>query len=182
MVDGDKKVTALYQSPSERTTQGVVQGLKLSLGVIAVSAPIFVGMLFPPAGIFFALVGSAAGIASMIPGGDKVAAVFDLINPTKVTTCVARWSFNNAGDPTGGANAGSLISTANTLRKVVNGVDVFVEPIGPLGTAGGLASFGYGLYEAGIGDAELGPQTVDELADASTMTNCLSEQYRGAPS
>ncbi len=181
MVDGDKKVSALYQTGAEHTTQGVLQGLKFSTGILAIATPIFVGMLFPPAGIFFSVVGLGAGIANLIPGGDKVAAVFDLVDPTKITTCVARWSFTNAGDPTGGANVGSMISTANTIRKVVNGVDVFIEPIGPLGTAGGLASFGYGLYDAGIGSAEFGPQTVEELADSAGLTNCLDAQWRGAP-
>jgi len=179
-VDGDKNVTAYYPTDSERTRNGVVQGLKFTAGIFAVAAPIFVGMLFPPAGILFAVIGAGAGIASLIPGGDKVAAVFDLVNPTKITTCIAQWSFNNAGDPTGGKNVGSIVSTANTIRKVVNGVDVLVEPVGPIGAAGGAASFGYGLYSAGIGDANWGPQTVDQLEDKSTLTNCLDDQWRAA--
>ncbi len=41
------------------------------------------------------------------------------------------------------------------------------------------ASLGYGLYDAGIGDANLiGPQSLEELEDRSTITGCLDEQWR----
>jgi len=72
---------------------------------------------FPPAGILFAVLGAGAGIANLIPGGGKVAAVFELLNPTAMTTCIARWSFNNAGDPTGGKNIGAIGKTVKTLGK-----------------------------------------------------------------
>src|SRR5258707_8705137 len=81
-------------------------------------APSILGAILPPAGIFFAVIGAAAGIASLIPGGDKAAAVFDLINPTKIMTCAARWGFGNSGNPTGGTNGGSMLSTLNTVRKI----------------------------------------------------------------
>ena len=181
-VDGDKHVTAYYPSAGESFENGVIKGLKLTSGIFAVALPIFVGMLFPPAGILFGILGAAGGIAALIPGGDKIAAAFDLVNPTKITTCIARWSYANTDDPTGGANVGSIVSTANTIRKVINGVEVFVEPVGPIGAAGGAASFGYGLYEAGIGDADWGasPQTIEQLEDKATLTNCLDEQWRAA--
>ena len=140
-------------------------------------------MLFPPAGIFFGFLSAAAGIASLIkPGGAEVAGVLDLINPTKITTCAARWAFSNAGNPTGGLGVGGIISTANTLRKVYNGVDVVFEGVGPVGLGGSALSLGYGLYDAGIGHADLSPQSVFQTGCTSTMTGCLDEQWRIAGS
>lgn len=180
-VDGDKRVTADYPTKGESWTRSLIQGLKISVGVFAVAAPIFVGLLFPPAGILFAYLGAAAGIASMVPnGGQDVASVFDLINPTKITTCAARWAFSNPGNPTGGGNYGSIVSTANTIRKIYKDVDVSIQPVGLLGASAAIAGFGYGLYDAGIAGAEFDTQTVEELRGTSTMTGCLNDQWQTA--
>jgi hypothetical protein len=182
VVDGNKSVSAAYLTNGQFIGTGILQGLKVSAGVFAVAAPIVLGMMFPPAGILFSVLGAASGLASQIPGGGTAAAVFDLLNPTNITVCAARWSFNNSGDPAGGANIGSAISLANTMRKLNNGTDLVGEPVGPVGAGGGLLSFGYGLYSNGIAGAQLGPTTVDSLADSSTMTNCLNDQWRVAGS
>ncbi len=180
VVDADKRVTGDYPTKTEAVGRAIVQNLKVVVGVLAIMAPIALGMLFPPAGMFFAFLSATAGILNMIPHGDGVAAVFDLINPTKITTCAARWGFGNTGDPTGGYGVGGLLSGTNTLRKVWQGKDVLFEKVGPLGIAGGAASLAYGLYEAGAGNVDTGPQTVEELAGTSTMTGCLNSQWHAA--
>ncbi len=180
VVDSSKRVTGDYPTKTEAVARAIVQNLKVVVGVLAIMAPIALGMLFPPAGMFFALLSATAGILNMIPHGDGVAAVFDLINPTKITTCAARWGFGNTGDPTGGYGVGGLLSGTNTLRKVWQGKDVLFEKVGPLGIAGGAASLAYGLYEAGAGKVDTGPQTVEELAGTSTMTGCLNSQWHAA--
>jgi hypothetical protein len=180
VVDGDKTVTASYLTNAQFTGLGIEQGLKFTAGIMAVAAPIALGALFPPAGILFAVLGAGAGIADLIPGGGTAASVFNLLNPTSITTCAARWAFTNSGNPTGGDNVGSILSTANTVRKVANGADVITAPIGPVGAAGGLASLGMGLYSAGIGNTDFSPQTVEQLNGTSTMTNCLDDQWSAA--
>ena len=183
VMDSDKSVTADYPTKTEEVSRAIVQGLKISVGILAVVAPIALGMIFPPAGIFFAFLSAGAGIASLIkPGGAEVAAVLDLINPSKIATCAARWGFSNSGNPTGGLGVGGMMSTANTFRKLYQGVDVVFEKVGPLGVLGGAASLGYGLYDAGIGHAELGTQSVEQLRGTSTMTGCLDQQWRIAGS
>ena len=57
---------------------------------------------------------------------------------------------------------------------------VLFDKVGPLGLAGGAASLAYGLYEAGAGKVDTGPQTVEELAGTSTMTGCLNSQWHAA--
>ena len=178
VMDQSKRVTGDYPSNSEAVARALVQNLKVVVGVLAIMAPIALGMLFPPAGMFFAFLGAMAGIANMIPHGGPVASMFDLVNPTKITTCAARWGFTNSGDPTGGYGVGSLISGTNTLRKFVQGKELIFEKVGPLGMAGGAASLAYGLYEAGAGKVDLSPQTVEELAGTSTMTGCLNQQWK----
>lgn len=183
-MDANQHVTADYPTSGQRTAMIFAQVAKIYTGVLAIAAPIIVGMLIPPLGIALSLVGAAAGIASLIPGGDKVAAVFDLVNPVKITQCAASWGFSNeAGNPTGGPNVGSLVSTANTVRKVVQGIDVVTERVGMFGAAGGIASFGAGLYEAGVGSLDLTtPVTVEGLRGTSTMTNCLNKVWRAVDS
>jgi hypothetical protein len=122
----------------------------------------------PRVGILFAVLGAGAGIANLIPGGGQVASVFDLLNPTKVTTCMARWSFNNAGDPTGGKNLAKIGKTVKIAAKGAKSLydggpdsdaadasdagdaadDITLG--GVLGAAGGVAGFDYGLYSAGM--------------------------------
>ena len=151
--------------------------------------------MFPPAGILFAVLGAGAGIANLIPGGGKVAAVFDLLNPTAMTTCIARWSFNNAGDPTGGKNYGAIGKTVKTLGKegkslydggpdadsIVAGAADDIKLGEILGTVGSVAGFEYGLYSAGIMNVNVSnPQTVAEVNDTSTMTGCLDDQWKAA--
>ena len=202
-VDKDKHITADYPTSNERIERGIIQGMKIVSGIVAVAAPILLSMAFPPAGILFSVLGAAAGLAASIPGGDKVAAVFDLVNPTKITVCAAQWAFNNDGNPTGNTNVGAIVSTANTIRKVINGADVLTQPVADLRTLPGIgaklperlgnlpgglsfalggAALGYGLYSAGIGGTDLSPQTVEQLRDTSTMTSCLDEQWRAAGS
>lgn len=178
VVDQDKRVNGDYPTTTEAVLRGIVQNLKVVVGVLAIMAPIALGMLFPPAGMFFAFLGAMAGIANMIPHGGPVASMFDLVNPTKITTCAARWGFGNAGDPTGGYGAGSLISGANTMRKFVQGKELIFEKVGPLGMAGGAAALAVGLYEAGAGNVDSGPQTVEQLAGTQTMTGCLNKQWQ----
>jgi hypothetical protein len=73
-----------------------------------------------------------------------------------------------------------MISTGKTtLTAVFTSKDVLAQNIGPLGVAGALLSTGYGLYDAGVGGANLvGPRSVEELADESTLTGCLNQQWR----
>lgn len=199
LVDRDKSVNAQYVTAAQSLGLGIVQGLKISAGIFATAAPIVLGMLFPPAGIFFALTAAAAGLFSLLPGGDGPASVFDLVNPTKITVCAAQWAFSNPGNPTGGSNVGAIVSTANTLRKAIAGADVLTKPVadlrslpgiggklpdsladapGGLSFALGAAALGYGLYTAGIGNIQGGARTVDQLRDTQTMTSCLDEQWR----
>lgn len=180
-MDSDKSVTADYPNSKQRFERGFVQGLKIASGVAAVAAPVLLGWWFPPAGALFAYLGAAAGIANLIPGGKEVGQIFELIDPTNITECAARWAFSNSGDPTGGPNVGSQLSTANTIRKIYQAQDV-LEPPGALGFAGGLAAFGYGVYSAGVTNIDWGPQTIEELAGTSTMTGCLDKQWQAAGS
>lgn len=180
-LDG-KAVTGDYPTKTEAIGRAIVQGLKISAGILAILAPITLGLLFPPAGIFFAFLGAAAGIVNLIPHGKEVAGVLDLINPTKITTCAARWGFSNTGNPTGGLNAGSIGSLAWTGFKVYKGKDVITQNIGKFGIGGAVLGTATGLYEAGIHHAELGPQSVEQLAGTSTMTGCLDDQWRIANS
>lgn len=177
VVDADKSVRADYPTKTEAVGRAIVQGLKISVGILAVLAPIGLGMIFPPAGIFFAFLGAAAGIVNLIPHGKEVAGVLDLINPTKITTCAAQWGFSNTGNPSGGLNPGSILSAANTGRKLYKGVEVMFEKVGKFGAAGAVAGTALGLYSAGIAHAELGVQTVEQLAGTSTMTGCLDNQW-----
>lgn len=180
-MDSDKTVTADYPTSGQRLERGIIQGLKIVSGIAAIAAPIMLSWFFPPAGALFAYLGAAAGIANSIPGGREVGQIFELIDPTNITECAARWAFGNTGNPTGGANIGSQLSTANTIRKIYQAKDV-LEPAGAVGIAAGVASFGYGLYAAGIGDTDFSPQTLEELADTKTMTGCLDQQWQAAGS
>jgi hypothetical protein len=122
--------------------------------------------------------GAGAGLASLA-GQDDIAAMFDLVNPTKITACAARWAFSTTDDPTGGYNIGSIVTTSNRLIKVLRGLPV-VNPngdnAGMLG--GGMASFLTGLYTAQVWNADFTPQTIEELRDTDTMTGCLDQQWR----
>jgi len=176
-VDGDKTVSAYYPSATERIGVGIAQVFKIGAGILAVAAPIVFGIVFPVAGIFFGVLAAGAGISSLL-GSDKAASFFDLLNPTKIATCAARWSFGNAGDPTGGANLGKIVSTGNKIRQISDGADVTRVSISNVTAFTSSAGFVTGLYSAGITHAEIGPQTVDELADTETMTGCLEDQWR----
>ena len=180
-LDG-KAVTGDYPDKTEAISRAIIQGLKISAGILAVVAPIALGLLFPPAGIFFAFLGAAAGIVNLIPHGKEVAGVLDLINPTKITGCAARWAFSNTGNPTGGLNPGSIGSLAWTGFKVYQGKDVITRNIGAFGIGGSVLGTAAGLYDAGIHHAELGPQSMEQLAGTSTMTGCLDDQWRIAGS
>ncbi|MDQ1548157.1 MAG: hypothetical protein QOH69_3061, partial [Actinomycetota bacterium] len=195
VIDGDQNVSATYLTNGQYLGIGIAKGLKTVLGVAAVAAPILLGAVFPPAGILFAVLGAGAGIANLIPGGGKVAAVFELLNPTAMTTCIARWSFNNAGDPTGGKNIGAIGKTVKTLGKegkslydggpdvdsIVAGAADDIKLGEILGTVGSVAGFEYGLYSAGIMNVNVSnPQTVAEVNDTSTMTGCLDDQWKAA--
>ncbi len=201
LMDGNKTVAADYPNKTEKFERGVIQGLKISAGVMAVAAPIAIGLLFPPMGLFFAVVAAGAGIAS-IAGDDKTASVFDMMNPTSLATCAARWAFDNSGNSTGAYNAGAITSVGKTSYDIVQGKDILTKPIAdlrslPLGVGaklpdklanfpGGLsfalaaAGFGYGLYAAGIGDTPTGVQTVEQLRGTATMTGCVDEKLRFA--
>jgi hypothetical protein len=174
------KVTALYQSSADRTNTEILKGFKFGAGIVAVVLPVVLGTAFPPLGMFFAAMGTIAGISSFIPGGQGAAALFDLLNPTKITGCIARWGFTNAGSPGGQQNIGSMISTGKTIGQAVfTTKDLLTFDLGPLGVAGGAASIGYGLYDAGIGGANMvGAQSVEELAGRSTITGCLDDVWR----
>jgi hypothetical protein len=178
------KVTALYQSSAQRTNTEIAKGFKFGAGIVAVVLPVVVGMAFPPVGIFLAAMGTIAGLSSLIPNGDGAAALFDMLNPSKITACIARWGFNKTGSPTGGLNAGSMISTGKTtLQAVLTNKDLLTRDIGAFGIAGGAASIGYGLYDAGIGGANLvGAQSVEELEGRSSLAGCLDEVWRLAGS
>jgi hypothetical protein len=178
-VGTDTKVEALYQDKEDRINTELAKAGKLLVGFTAVIGPVILGMVFPPAGIYLAFLGTMAGISGLIPGGGNVQAFFDLVNPAKITACVARWGFGNPGHP-GGGNYGSMISTGKTAATAVfTTKDVLVSNIGPLGVAGAAASIGYGLYDAGVGGANMaGPQSVEELEDVSTIQGCLCYEFR----
>jgi len=201
LMTGNRSVAADYPNKTEKFERGVIQGLKISAGVFAVAAPIAIGLMFPPMGLFFAVVAAGAGIAS-IAGDDKTASVFDMMNPTSMATCAARWAFDNSGQSTGAYNAGAIASVGKTGYDIVQGKDILMKPIAdlrslPLGVGaklpdklanfpGGLsfalaaAGFGYGLYAAGIGDTPTGVQTVEQLRGTATMTGCVDEKLRFA--
>ncbi len=224
IVDKDKSVSAEYVTKAQAFGLGIVKGLKIASGIAAVALPIMVGFLFPPAGILFTTLAAGAGIASFFPGGDKVAAVFDLVNPTKITECAARWAFDTSNAPTSGHNLGAIKKTLNNLKdlhtatavattaiadvKPATGISavlakalakaksgyntvksgyntvkgVLDDKIGlkNLGTAAALASFGYELYDDGIGNITGGPPSVDQLRNTAGMTTCLDQQWRAA--
>jgi len=201
LMTGNRSVAADYPNKTEKFERGVIQGLKISAGVFAVAAPIAIGLMFPPMGLFFAVVAAGAGIASLA-GDDKTASVFDMMNPTSMATCAARWAFDNSGQSTGAYNAGAIASVGKTGYDIVQGKDILMKPIAdlrslPLGVGaklpdklanfpGGLsfalaaAGFGYGLYAAGIGDTPTGVQTVEQLRGTATMTGCVDEKLRFA--
>ncbi|MCA0218454.1 MAG: Ig-like domain-containing protein [Actinobacteria bacterium] len=200
-MDGDKNVRGDYPSAAQYQGRRLAQAGKYMVGFVAVAAPIFIGMAFPPAGILFAGLAAGAGISSLIPGGGKAAAFFDLLNPTNITQCAAQWAFNNPGKPTVGPNAPAIVATTLTISKIVRSKDVLTAPIadlasipligsklpkalgnlpGGLSLSVGAASFGYGIYDAGVGNADLGPQTIEQLNDTGTITRCLDEQWRYA--
>ena len=124
------------------------------------------------------------------------------MNPTKITTCAARWAFSKTDDPTGKLNAGAIIGTPKkiyTLYKGASAVTPVADLRGLASTAAtttstlsktvatlksaapgiiGAACFGYGLYDAGIGHSEFGAQTIEQLRGTQTMTGCLEDQWR----
>ena len=157
--------------------RGVAQGLKFTVGFFAVAAPIFVGLAFPPAGVLLAFIGMGSGLANLI-GDDEIASGFELMNPTGITACAARWAFTNAGSATGGKSPGGTLSTLNTIYKFGMDSDVFTAPVGYVGGATGIANFAYGLYSAGIADTDFSPQTIEQLRGTATMTGCLEQQWR----
>jgi hypothetical protein len=178
-VDKDLNVAALYPTSGQKITIGLIQVGKIMVTILAVAAPIVLSMMFPPAGILFTILGAASGIATLA-GSDATAAVFDLINPTKIVQCAAQWGVGNAGDPSGGKNIGKIVSTANKVKQVIQGKDILTPKLTNIGALTGSASFVIGLYNSGITHAELKPQTVEELRDTQTMTGCLDKQWRAA--
>jgi hypothetical protein len=180
-VDGPKSVQGDYPTKNESFGRGVAQGLKFGVGLFAVAAPIFVGLLFPPAGILLAFIGMGAGIANLV-GDDEIASGFELMNPAGIAACAARWAFTNAESATGGQSPGGALSTLNTIYKFGMDSDVFTAPVGVLGGGAGIANFAYGLYSAGIADTDLSPQTIEQLRGTATMTNCLDQQWRAVGS
>jgi hypothetical protein len=180
-VDRDRHVQGDYPSSGESLGRGIVQGLKLSSGIFAIAAPIVFGMMFPPAGILFSVMGAGAGLASLA-GLDEVAAGFDLLYPTKITACAARWAFSTTGDPTGAYNPGAIAGTTNKIVQILQGKDVLTPTISGAGFGAGAAGFVAGLYSAQVWNADFDPQTVEQLRDTDTMTGCLDEQWRAANS
>ena len=199
-VNGDMHVGAKYPTEGERWANGFANAGKLIAGVAAVVAPVAVGIACPPCGIALAVVGAAGAASSLIPGGQDVANFFSLINPAKITECAAYWAFGKEEGPKG-SDAGGLVKTGSGVKKIV---DVIKPPPTAVEAAaaaasgatttgkilaglksGGKASLqvaavGYGLYSAGIGEADLGFETVQQLRDTSTMTNCLDEAWKFA--
>ena len=179
LVGNDETVKAFYPTPAQRIASGIAQVGKVTVGILAVAVPIIVSIAFPPVGILFGVLGAAAGIAALA-GSDKAAAAFDLVNPTKIGVCAARWAFGNAGDPTGKANIGNIAGTANKLQEALRGKDILTAKLTNVGALTGSAGFVIGLYNAGITNTDLSTQTVSELRDTETMTNCLNDQWRAA--
>lgn len=181
-MDTDKSVIADYPTEAQRVGRGIAQGLKMATGLVAIAAPIVLGWFVPPIGIALAVLGTAAGISNLIPGGKDMGSFFELIDPTNITECIARWGFDNPGDPTGGPNPGSMVATAKNAWSYYRYADMW-EPAGAPGIAGGAASFALGVYTAtGGGKVDFTPQTLEELADASTLTGCLDQQWKAAGS
>lgn len=176
-VDGPKTVKGDYPTKGESLGRGIAQGLKFTVGFFAVAAPIFVGLLCPPVGVLLSFIAMGSGIANMV-GDDEIASGFELMNPTGITACAARWAFTNAGAATGGQSPGGTLSTLNTIYKFGMDSDVFTAPVGYVGGAAGIANFAYGLYSAGIADTDFSPQTIEQLRGTATMTGCLEQQWR----
>jgi hypothetical protein len=77
---------------------------------------------------------------------------------------------------------GAILSTTKTAATAVfTNTDVLVQNIGLAGVAGSSLAIGYGLYDAGIGGANLtGPQSVEELAGTSTIAGCMDDVWSAA--
>jgi len=199
-VNGDMAVTAKYPTEGERWENGFANAGKLIAGVVAVVAPVALGVACPPCGIALAVVGVAGAVSSLIPGGDKVADFFSLINPTKITECGAYWAFGKETGPTG-SDAGDLTKTASGTKKIVGVIKPppTAAEIAAAAAKGGTktgkvlaglksggkvalqgAAIGYGLYSAGIANADLGFETTQQLRDTRTMTACLDEAWKFA--
>ncbi len=207
-VSSDMTVSAKYPTEGERFTSAVANAGKLLAGVAAVVAPVMLGIACPPCGIALAVVGVAGAVSSLIPGGGDVAAFFTLINPTKITECAASWAFGKEPPPKptdpndiAKTDAGYLVKTGSGLKKVVDiikppptaaelalaatkGATTSGKILSTL-KAGGKASMqvaavGYGLYSAGIANADLGFQTTDQLRDTKNMTSCLDDAWKFA--
>jgi len=202
-VTGNMTVAVDYPTEGERLEAGAANAGKVLLAVAAVAAPIAVSIACPPCGVFIAVVGVVAAATSFIPGAEKVTAFFDLVNPTAYLECATNWGLGNGKDASGTdadiesvkeiksaakksikilkppPTAAQLAAkTAKTLTKSSKSVatKAVVKAAGK--DAFQLAAFGYSLYDAGLFSADLGYQTVDQLRDTATFTNCVDETTR----
>jgi len=202
-VSNNMTVSADYPTERERIEAGAANAGKVLLAVAAVAAPIAVSIACPPCGVFIAVVGVVAAATSFIPGAEKVAAFFDLVNPTAYLECATNWGLGNGKNASGTepdiesvkeiksaakksvkilkpppTAAQIAASTAKTLTKSSKTVatKAVVKAAGK--DAFQLAAFGYSLYDAGLFSADLGYQTVDQLRDTASFTNCVDETTR----
>ena len=204
-VTGDMKVTAKYPTEGERWESGMANTGKILLGITAVAAPVLLGIACPPCGVALATVALGSLIASAIPGGDDVAAFFDLINPAKLLDCTATWGFGNTktdtdkgGQPTGGdilaigskekkviqylkppPTAAQLAEQAAKAAANTSKTTARLATLKVVGKAGlQIAAFGYGLYDAGLFATDLGYQTTDNLRDTEAFAQCMNNAAR----
>lgn len=171
------KVTALYQNSTQRTNTEIAKGFKFGAGIVAVVAPVVLGMWFPPVSMFFAAMGTIAGLSSLIPNGQGAAVLFDMLNPTKITACIARWGFNNTGSPAGQLYVGSMSSTGKTkLQAVANTKDLLTRDIGAPGSRAAPPPSGTACTApASAGPTWWAPSRRRSGEGRSTLTGCLND-------
>jgi hypothetical protein len=144
-------------------------------------------------------------LLDLIPGVDgKASAALQttLLAPFTVADCSARWGFGNTdlppsyGSPTPeelAVTGGKLGKSALEVAKAVsinraNGLalEAGLEAVGlkslvkipsNLKLATSAAAFGYGLYDAGIGQTDFSYQTVDDLRDTAGFSACMTAPY-----
>jgi hypothetical protein len=204
-VTGNMTVAAKYPTEGERWESGMANAGKVVLGITAVAAPVLLGIACPPCGVALATVALGSLIASSIPGGDDVAAFFDLINPSKLLDCTATWGFGNTKtekETAGQPEPGDVLSIATKEKKILTYIKppptaaqlaeqaakaaantskttarlATLKVVGKSGLQ--LAAFGYGLYDAGLFATDLGYQTEGELRDTAAFAQCMDNAAR----
>lgn len=127
LMDRDKRIMADYPTATDAFGRQFIKGLKIASGISAVITAVLVSTLFPGVGLVLGFLSAGASIFNALPGGDKPAAVFDVMNPTKITDCAARWAFGNADDPSGKVSPVKIVTTAKKIYKAYNEVKTVAD-------------------------------------------------------